>query len=468
MSRNLVHWLPSRLLRTPALSSCHRAPVSISPGNSCTGARLLCIYGTQLRQTRRHSIKVKDERLPPRSSSSGCRARSRMQPRLVRRQGALLALLTVLLLSSLAQPTAAASATHELAIDLVERADGQKERALREAKRDVRREARREHPPAPPPRERTRTRSRDPHALALAVSSAVAPQRSRQQAVRRNYYHPDRDETVVVEHEWSEVFAWASNASDGTVLHTQTTVHVGNVSHRVFAPGVTVPAVHGAAPSASMLQLHEEAGVMVQALRELASATASSSARIRSLLVLEDLCHDVADADELHRAGGLRAVIEAMDDELDHVRASAAWALSTCTQNNPAMQNASVELGVLPVLLHLAAEDTADVCSRALLALNALLELNEARRMFEAMADAIEVLRRPLLELHDNPRATRRALTLAELLVQRNIAVWKAQLEALDLPRVVRDIMRNHKDFDVRVSAARVTLALDGYPPSNN
>jgi hypothetical protein len=351
---------------------------------------------------------------------------------------------------------------HDLAVDLVERADGHKDRALREAKRDIRREARRESGgdarPVPNRRQnRRRNRVPKPAVAAAVVATPVS--------TRRNYYHPDRNETIIVEHEWSETYAWASNA---TVTYAETTTHSGNLSLVVVAPPqvAVMRSLTTSSPYSAAMQLHEDAGVMLRALRNLASATTPSAARIRSLLVLEELCHDMADADELHRVGGLHAVIAAMNDDLDHVRASAAWALSTCTQNNPTMQNASVELGVLPVLLHLAAEDTVDVCSRALLALNALLELNEARAMFEEMADAIEVLRRPLVELHENPRATRRALNLAELLVERNLFVWKAQLERLDLPRVVERLMRDHHDFDVRVSAARLTLALDGHPPS--
>lgn len=90
-----------------------------------------------------------------------------------------------------------------------------------------------------------------------------------------------------------------------------------------------------------------------------------------------------------------------------------------------------MSLGAVPVLMNLAAADVPQVCSRALLALNALVELNAARVLFEDVVSksGMEALRRPLVDQSD-PRATRRALNLAHALVSRNLDSWKSYLEA--------------------------------------
>lgn len=113
------------------------------------------------------------------------------------------------------------------------------------------------------------------------------------------------------------------------------------------------------------------------------------------------------------------------------MRASAALTLGVCSQNNPEVQRNLMSLGAVPVLMNLAAADVPQVCSRALLALNALVELNAARVLFEDVVSesGIDALRRPLIDQSDT-RATRRALNLAHALVSRNLDSWKTYLEA--------------------------------------
>lgn len=182
----------------------------------------------------------------------------------------------------------------------------------------------------------------------------------------------------------------------------------------------------------------------------------------RALLMLEELCHSIDNGRDLQISGGIRPVLNALESNHEVVRASAAWAIATCCQNNPPVQNASLNLGAVPLLSRLAAQDESTmVRARALFALNALLELEEARGKFEELPNAIDVLRNALLDRSDK-RMTRRALNLTELLVGKNLDMWKTQLEAYDVPNLVEIIMRSHPDTDVRESAARTIAALDG------
>lgn len=126
------------------------------------------------------------------------------------------------------------------------------------------------------------------------------------------------------------------------------------------------------------------------------------------------------------------------------------------------MQTAALALQAVPTLADLAVHDTGEgVRARALFALKALVELEDARVAFEELPFAVEVVRMGLVDDGD-VRATRRALNLAELLVQRNLDAWKTQLEAWDVPLLVERLMRSHPDSDVRESAARTIATLDG------
>eukprot|EP00177_Eucheuma_denticulatum_P005338 GFKZ01009697.1.p1 GENE.GFKZ01009697.1~~GFKZ01009697.1.p1 ORF type:complete len:519 (-),score=66.27 GFKZ01009697.1:328-1656(-) len=188
----------------------------------------------------------------------------------------------------------------------------------------------------------------------------------------------------------------------------------------------------------------------------------SPSLVVNSLLMLEELCHSIDNGRDLQISGGILPILHALDSSHETVRSSAAWALATCCQNNPRVQNASLELDAVPRLSRLAASDKSPtVRGKALFALNALLEMEEARVKFEELPFAMDVLKRGLVDASDH-RATRRALNLTELLVHKNLDVWKTQLEAYDLPMVVERLMRSHPDIDVRESAARTIAALDG------
>lgn len=184
--------------------------------------------------------------------------------------------------------------------------------------------------------------------------------------------------------------------------------------------------------------------------------------KVSALLMLEELCHSIDNGRDLQISGGIKSVLNVLHSRHENVRASAAWALATCCQNNPSVQNASLALGSVPTLSRLAAYDqSSTVRAKALFALNAMLELEEARTTFEELPYAIDVLRNALADSSDY-RAIRRALNLAELLVQRNLDAWKTQLEAYDIPVIIELLMRSHPDIDVRESAARTIAALDG------
>ncbi|KAI0564213.1 Armadillo-like helical domain containing protein [Gracilaria domingensis] len=198
----------------------------------------------------------------------------------------------------------------------------------------------------------------------------------------------------------------------------------------------------------------------IQVLKD--GSRVAASRVVASLLQLEELCHSIDNGRDLHLSGGVEPLVHILSAPQYVVRANAAWALATCCQNNPTVQNASLQLGAVPTLVKMAANDDIPVVrARALFALNAILELEDARVVFERLPSSIHALRRSLSELED-VRATRRALNLAELLLTKNLDAWKTMLEAWDMPLLVERLMRQHRNADVRESAARTIAALDG------
>lgn len=357
-----------------------------------------------------------------------------------------------------AGPPQRVDSRREVASRLLRTAASHKERSLRDVliERDAAREAR----PAPPP-----------------------PPAS-----------PPREEPSI--RTMSQLFAWAIN----TTVYTATVESSGGASAGVDgrAPGsvrievgprevradATVAGEQRALPGSSRRKSgrpRRARGVASDAadLELLNSATESEfdvlrrhvhtlrgerapGVTVHALQVVEELCHSIDNGRDLQVSGGLAPLLGALDSRHDAVRASAAWALATCCQNNPPVQNASLALGAVPRLARLAVRDgSAAVRSKALFALNALLELESARVAFEELPFAVHVVRKALLDPSDH-RATRRALNLTELLVQKNLDAWKTQLEAWDVPVLIERIMRSHPDNDVRESAARTIAALDG------
>lgn len=188
----------------------------------------------------------------------------------------------------------------------------------------------------------------------------------------------------------------------------------------------------------------------------------SPGRQIRALQTVEELCHSIDNGCDLHITGGIPVLVHALESSHSAVRANAAWALATCSQNNPVVQNASLEAGAIPRLSYLAARDRSVVVrAKALFALNTVLEFESARETFEKLPMAIHAIRKALFDDQDT-RATRRALNLTELLARRNLDAWKTSLEAWDIPGLVERILRAHPDGDVRESAARTIAALDG------
>lgn len=300
----------------------------------------------------------------------------------------------------------------------------------------------------------------------------------------------------------SQLFAWAINntvpsaafsyskrlsssspASGGGTDGAARAVHASE--RQALPAGDSKAGAHGGNARAGKRRRAPEAGVSAQDFELLNSAAESEfdvmrrnvrvldkahgsheqvspSLVVNSLLMLEELCHSIDNGRDLQISGGILPILQALDSPHETVRSSAAWALATCCQNNPRVQNASLELDAVPRLSRLAASDKSPtVRGKALFALNALLEMEDARLKFEELPFAMDVLKRGLVDSSDH-RATRRALNLAELLVHKNLDLWKTQLEAYDLPMIVERLMRSHPDIDVRESAARTIAALDG------
>lgn len=195
----------------------------------------------------------------------------------------------------------------------------------------------------------------------------------------------------------------------------------------------------------------------VAALKTNSAATATAALR-----TVEELCHSIHNGQALERqTDGFQPILNALNSRHRRVRASAAWAVATCSQNNRPVQKALLDAGAVTTLARLAVEDVLNVRARALFALNALVGMEEARIAFEKLPYATQVVMAGLKDTRDY-RATRRALNLAELLVRKNLDAWKTQLEAWDVPLIIENLLRHHPNIDVRESAARIITALDG------
>ena len=203
--------------------------------------------------------------------------------------------------------------------------------------------------------------------------------------------------------------------------------------------------------------------VMIRAVKTINREQSAVNQRVNALLLLEDMCHSIDNGYDLtlRYVGGVSTIVHALSDENEQIRATASWALATCAMNNGPVQNVSTSLGAVRTLVHLAGEDdNAVVRSRALLALNAVLEDEHAQAEFQKISTAVDVVRKALDDNTD-VRAVRRALNLGELLVRADLSLWKTEFEAWDIPiRVER--MLTHRDVDIRESAARFISAMDG------
>lgn len=424
-----------------------------------------------------------------------------------------LSVLFVALLLSVQAEELGGDAKRKLAQELISKADAHKEHSMRDVLRErtvssagmksarkrsstfakhSARVGKDEHKPVQTKHEKPLNNENNiVHNKARTRANHEATGSSRRQEMSREFDSPDEYALRT----WAEMFHWAINT---TVVHaetsallsgspltvrakkndsgyqaSQTRAEFRSIAARSFSQPVGavyspkenkyLQRVDGALYHSYMHATDAEADVMLRALDVIRQSSQNNvRGLVRALLILEELCHGIDNGRDLHAAGGLETVVKLMSAEHAEVRASAAWTLGTCAQNNPTVQNASVNLGAVPVLVYMAADDVdVSVCSRALLALNALLVLSPARSTFEEHPQGIEALRRPLVEFSD-VRATRRALNLAELLVCRNLELWKTQLEAWDLGPVIERLMRHHSDSDVRESAARLINALDG------
>lgn len=267
--------------------------------------------------------------------------------------------------------------------------------------------------------------------------------------------------TAAVEHEASPNSPSSKTTYRQRALPSSASKHSGFSSNRVPGRPSEENNMHSSSFSAAFAE-YSEFDHLRQNIHILEMPGVGVSRVVAALLQLEELCHSIDNGRDLKLSGGLKPLVKALGSSQHVIRANAAWALATCCQNNPTVQNASLQLDAVPTLARLAAnDDVPTVRARALFALNAILELEDARVVFEHLPSSIDALRRSLSDSR-NVRATRRALNLAELLLTKNLDAWKTMLEAWDLPIVVERLMRQHRNLDVRESAARTIAAMDG------
>lgn len=122
--------------------------------------------------------------------------------------------------------------------------------------------------------------------------------------------------------------------------------------------------------------------------------------RLYALRLLQHVCHGMEAALDLHAFGGLSTIADALDDRNATIRAVAAHALATASQNNPQVQAGAVAAHALPRLVeHAARDDEArDVRASCLFAILSLVENEQARRdvlmrtaaIMHAIAEALD------------------------------------------------------------------------------
>ncbi|KAL0336588.1 UNVERIFIED_CONTAM: Hsp70 nucleotide exchange factor FES1 [Sesamum radiatum] len=105
--------------------------------------------------------------------------------------------------------------------------------------------------------------------------------------------------------------------------------------------------------------------------------------RRRALEELLILVEPIDNANDLHKLGGLTAVIRELDNVDPEIRTISAWILGKASQNNPFVQNQILELGTLAKLMDMARSNFVEEATKALYAISALIRNNlEGQELF--------------------------------------------------------------------------------------
>ncbi|EPS58154.1 hypothetical protein M569_16661, partial [Genlisea aurea] len=124
------------------------------------------------------------------------------------------------------------------------------------------------------------------------------------------------------------------------------------------------------------LKVASDAELMQIAIDDLNNSSLSHEDRHRALQELLILVEPIDNANDLHKLGGLAAIISQLNDPDPEVRAVAGWILGKASQNNHFVQSQILELGALMTLMDMARSDHLEEATKALYAISALIRNN--------------------------------------------------------------------------------------------
>ncbi|KAK6160514.1 hypothetical protein DH2020_003895 [Rehmannia glutinosa] len=131
------------------------------------------------------------------------------------------------------------------------------------------------------------------------------------------------------------------------------------------------------------LKTPSDAKLMKIAIDDLNNLSLPLEDRHRALQELLILAEPIDNANDLHKLGGLTAVIRELSNPIPEIRTISAWILGKASQNNPFVQKQILELGTLAKLIEMARSDFSEEATKALYAVSALIRNNiEGQELF--------------------------------------------------------------------------------------
>ncbi|XP_051122543.1 hsp70 nucleotide exchange factor FES1 [Andrographis paniculata] len=124
------------------------------------------------------------------------------------------------------------------------------------------------------------------------------------------------------------------------------------------------------------LKTPSDAELMKIAIDDLDNSSLSLEQHQRALQELLILVEPIDNANDLHKLGGLTAIIGKLEHSNPQIRTTAAWVLGKACQNNPFVQNQVLELGPLAKLMDMTRSDFIEEATKALYAISALIRSN--------------------------------------------------------------------------------------------
>ncbi|KAJ4840153.1 hypothetical protein Tsubulata_000235, partial [Turnera subulata] len=124
------------------------------------------------------------------------------------------------------------------------------------------------------------------------------------------------------------------------------------------------------------LRTPSDAELMKIAISDLNNSTLSLQDRQRALQELLVLVEPIDNANDLHKLGGLAALIQELNHPESEIRTLSAWVIGKASQNNAVVQKQVLELGALPKLMKMVRSTFAEEAIKALYAVSALIRNN--------------------------------------------------------------------------------------------